>query len=150
MRGGGYYQNRNHSHFNASKVKMTLNKKVSAIPELASLIRVDHLSLDFTLLTKFEISIIFLWRIVFANYYYDVIHIFTFIIWYIYYNLSSLLSKFQYFCWRKKENLACVMEKAKNIWTTTCIEFWRHSILELYLASKMCLWKLPSICFRGI
>ena len=43
------------------------------------------------------------------------------------------------------------MEKAKNIWsrTTTCLRTWQHSILKLYPALKMRLWKLPSICFRG-
>ena len=44
---GGYYQNRNHSHFNASKVKMTssntLNKNISVMPDLANLTRIDHL-----------------------------------------------------------------------------------------------------------
>ena len=45
--GGGNHQNRNHSHFNASKVKMTsshtLNKNVPVLPDLTNLIRIVHL-----------------------------------------------------------------------------------------------------------
>ena len=40
---GGYYQNRNPSYFDASKVKMTFNKNVYVMPDLANLIRIDQL-----------------------------------------------------------------------------------------------------------
>ena len=53
----------------------TLYKHVSVMPDLANLFRIDHLWLDFTLLIKFEIPTIFLRRIVFADYNYNVIYL---------------------------------------------------------------------------
>ena len=82
----------------------TLNKNVSVMPDLANLIRIDHLWLDFTLLTKFERS-----TILFANYYYNVIYL-----------LEFALPPFKTpIILLEKTKSFPVMEKAKNIWSRT-------------------------------